>query len=74
MIKRKSKVNNLQESFLMASISNDKAIIYELTEGSKDLHSLTAYLSYPDQIPRDTPIAEIKEKFHDLRQESKGIE
>lgn len=74
MIKRKSKVNNLQESFLMASISNDKAIIHELTEGSKDLHSLTAYLSYPDQIPRDTPIVKIKEKFHDLRQESKGIE
>ncbi len=63
-----------QESFLMASISNDKAIIHELTEGSKDLHSLTAYLSYPDQIPRGTPITEIKEKFHDLRQESKGIE
>ena len=63
-----------QESFLMASIANDKAIIHELTEGSKDLHSLTAYLSYPNLIPRDTPITEIKHKFHDLRQESKGIE
>lgn len=63
-----------QESFLMASISNDKAIIHELMEGSKDLHSLTAYMSYPNQIPRDTPITEIKAKFHHLRQESKGIE
>ena len=58
----------------MASISNDKALIHELTEGSGDLHSLTAYMSYPDQIPRDTKITEIKEKYHHLRQEAKGIE
>lgn len=63
-----------QESFLMASISNDKAIIHELMEGSGDLHSLTAYMSYPNLIPRDTPISEIKAKFHHLRQISKGIE
>ena len=63
-----------QESFLMASIANDKAIIHELMEGSKDLHSLTAYISYPNLIPRDTPITEIKAKYHHLRQESKGIE
>ena len=58
----------------MASISNDKALIHELTEGSGDLHSLTAYMSYPDQIPRDTKKTEIKEKYHHLRQEAKGIE
>lgn len=62
-----------QETYLMASIADDKAIIKELTEGSGDIHSLTAYLSYPE-IPRDTPIKEIKNKFHDLRQEAKGIE
>jgi len=62
-----------QESFLMASIANDKAIIEELTNGSQDLHSLTAYMSYP-QIPRGTPLKEVKEKYHDLRQEAKGIE
>lgn len=62
-----------QESFLMASIANDKAIIEELTNGSQDLHSLTAYMSYP-QIPRGTSFKEIKEKYHDLRQEAKGIE
>lgn len=63
-----------QESYIMASISNDKALIHELTEGSGDLHALTAYMSYPDQIPRGTPLKEIKEKYHHLRQEAKGIE
>lgn len=63
-----------QETYLMASIANDKAIIDELTYGSKDIHSLVAYISYPDKIPRDTPIKEIKQKFHALRQEAKGVE
>lgn len=62
-----------QETYLMASIANDKAIIDELTNGSGDIHSLTAYISYPE-IPRDTPIKEIKKKYHNLRQEAKGIE
>lgn len=62
-----------QETYLMASIANDQAIIKELTEGSGDIHSLTAYMSY-HEIPRDTPIKDIKKKFHHLRQEAKGIE
>lgn len=62
-----------QETYLMASIANDKAIIDELTNGSGDIHSLTAYMSYME-IPRDTPIKDIKKKFHNLRQEAKGIE
>ena len=62
-----------QETYLMASIANDEAIIKELTEGSGDIHSLTAYMAYPE-IPRDTPIKEIKKKYHSLRQEAKGIE
>lgn len=62
-----------QETYLMASIANDKAIIKELTEGSGDIHSLTAYMSYKE-IPRDTPIKDIKKKFHSLRQDAKGIE
>ena len=62
-----------QETYLMASIANDEAIIDELTNGSGDIHSLTAYMSYKE-IPRDTPIKEIKKKFHNLRQEAKGIE
>ena len=62
-----------QETYLMASIADDKAIIKELTEGSGDIHSLTAYISYPE-IPRDTPIKDIKKLYHNLRQEAKGIE
>lgn len=62
-----------QETYLLASIANDKAIIKELTEGSGDIHSLTAYMSYKE-IPRGTPIKEIKEKYHNFRQEAKGIE
>lgn len=37
------------------------------------IHSLTAYISY-SEIPRDTPIKDIKKKYHNLRQEAKGIE
>ena len=62
-----------QETYLLASIANDKAIIEELEHGSGDIHSLTAYMSYKE-IPRDTPIKDIKKKFHNLRQEAKGIE
>lgn len=62
-----------QETYLMASIADDKAIIKELEEGSGDIHSLTAYMSYPE-IPRDTPIKDIKSQFHNLRQAAKGIE
>ena len=57
----------------MASIANDKAMLDELVNGSGDLHSLTAKMVFT-QIPRDTPLKEIKEKYHDLRQESKGYE
>lgn len=62
-----------QETYLMASIANDEAIIKELTEGSGDIHSLTAYMSY-SEIPRGTPIKDIKKLYHNLRQEAKGIE
>lgn len=62
-----------QETYLMASIANDKAIIEELINGSGDIHSLTAYMSY-HEIPRGTPIRDIKKKYHHLRQEAKGIE
>ena len=62
-----------QETYLMASIANDKAMIEELTNGSKDIHSLTAYMSY-QEIPRDTPIKDIKKLYHNLRQDAKGVE
>ena len=57
----------------MASIANDEAIINELTNGSGDIHSLTAFISYPE-IPRDINIKDIKKQFPKLRQEAKGIE
>ena len=31
-----------QESFIMGDVANDKAILHELNEGDKDLHTLTA--------------------------------
>ena len=62
-----------QESFLMASIANDKAMLEELTEGSGDLHSLTAKMVFT-QIPRDMPLKNVKKEFHELRQEAKGYE
>lgn len=62
-----------QESFLMASIANDKAMIHELMEGEGDLHTLTAKLVY-SEIPKDMPADEVKKKYHDLRQKAKGYE
>lgn len=62
-----------QESFIMADQANDKAMIHELMEGSKDLHSLTAKMVFPE-IPRDFPVERIKKEYHKLRGEAKGYE
>ena len=62
-----------QESYIMASIANDKAMLDELINGSGDLHSLTAKMVFTD-IPRDTPLKDIKSKYHDYRQKAKGYE
>lgn len=62
-----------QESYIMASMSNDRAMIDELTNGSKDLHSLTARLVF-DEIPNDYPVKDIKRNYHELRQLAKGYE
>lgn len=62
-----------EESVLMASIANDKAMINELMYGEKDLHTLTAKLIFP-YIPKDMPAKEVKKKFHKERSESKGYE
>lgn len=63
-----------QETYILADVANDQAIIEELTHGSGDIHSLTAYMSYKKEIPRDTPIKDIKKLYHHLRNEAKGIE
>lgn len=62
-----------QESFVMADVADDKAIIHELTYGDKDLHTLTAKIVY-NYIPKDMPAKEVKKKFHKERQSSKGYE
>ena len=70
-----------QESRLMASIANDRAMIKEFLEGSGDMHSLTAKMVYKEEL-KDVPIEQVK-KFSkenhknggiDYRQESKAYE
>ena len=63
-----------QESRIIASVANDKAMIEELSKPNGDIHSLVAYMSYPNIIPRDTPIENIKKEYPHARQDSKGIE
>ena len=62
-----------QESALLASIANDELMLKELNEGSGDIHSLVASLVFKKEIG-DTPLREIKKKFHNLRQIAKGYE
>lgn len=62
-----------QESVLMADISQDKAMLDVFLKG-EDMHSTVAYMIFPDQIPRDTPIKDIKKLYKHLRQEAKGPE
>lgn len=40
----------------------------------EDMHSTVAYMIFPDQIPRDTNIKDIKAKYKHLRQIAKGPE
>ena len=63
-----------QESQILASVTNDPALLELYTTGCRDLHSLTAYISYPKLIPRDTKISDIKALYPGLRQDAKGIE
>lgn len=62
-----------QESVLMADFSQDKAMMDVFLKG-EDMHSTVAYMIFPNEIPRDTPIKDIKKKFKHLRQEAKGPE
>ena len=63
-----------QESRIIADVTNDKAMLDLFNHGCGDVHSLTAYMSYPKIIPRDTQIEDIKHKFHEQRQDAKGVE
>lgn len=62
------------ESRLGADIYNEQSMKDEFLYRSGDMHSLCAYLIYTDEIPRETPIKDIKKLFPKLRKEVKGIE
>lgn len=62
-----------QESVIIANVSKDPALIELFLHGCGDVHSLTAKMAYSNIIG-DTPVEEVKEKFHGLRQDAKGIE
>ena len=70
-----------QESRIIASVSNDPAMLDLFINGSGDVHSLVAKMSY-SQIPDDLPVEEVKAFSKesakkgglDYRQEAKGIE
>ena len=62
------------ESRLGADIYNEKSMLDEFLHGSGDMHSLCAYMVYKNEIPRDTPIKDIKKLYPDLRKQVKPIE
>lgn len=61
------------ESRLGADIYQEKSMIEEFLHGSGDMHSLCAYMVYKE-IPRDTPIKDIKTLYPHLRKAVKPIE
>lgn len=61
-----------QESFIMADITEDEAMLHELNEGEGDMHTLSAKMLY--NIPKDMKASEVKKKFHDERQNAKTLE
>lgn len=64
-----------QESRLIASVTKDPAMIHIYDDGQcQDMHSLVAYMAYPNIIPRDEPLENIKKDYHAIRQDAKGIE
>lgn len=62
------------ESRLGADIYQEKSMIDEFLYGGGDLHSLCAYMVYTKEIPRDTPIKNIKKLYPHLRKDVKAIE
>lgn len=63
-----------QESRIIASVSKDEKMIDLFEHDCGDVHSLVAYMSYPNIIPRDTKIEDIKKLYHNWRQKAKSIE
>lgn len=64
-----------QESRVIASVTGDPAMIHIYDKGEcEDMHSLVAFMAFPNIIPRDTPIKDIKKKYHSARQDAKKVE
>lgn len=71
-----------QESRIIASVSNDPAMLDLFINGCSDVHSLVAKMSYSQYIPSDLSIEDVKAFSKasvskggiDYRQEAKGIE
>lgn len=64
-----------QESRIIASVANDEAMLHIYEPGQcGDMHSLVAYMSYPDIIPRETKIEDISSLYKPYRQEAKTVE
>ena len=63
-----------QESRIIASVSKDEKMIDLFEHNCGDVHSLVAYMSYPNIIPRDTKIEDIKKLYHSWRNKAKSIE
>lgn len=61
-----------QESYLTASVANDKVMLDVLTSG-RDLHSEVARAAWPD-ILGNLSDEVIKDQYHELRFQAKGIE
>lgn len=59
-----------QESRIIASVSQDPAMIELYKTGCGDMHSLVAKMSYPNIIT--CPVEEVKEKFHSIRSDVKS--
>lgn len=61
-----------QESRIIADITNDEAMLDLFNNGCGDVHSLVAKMTYPDIVT--CSVEEVKDKFHDQRQDAKGVE
>lgn len=61
-----------QESRIIASVSNDPAMLKIYEPGQcADMHSLVCKMAFPEET-KDCPVEEIKNKFHKLRDDVKS--
>jgi DNA polymerase I-like protein with 3'-5' exonuclease and polymerase domains len=61
-----------QESMILADLSAAPKLLEFYQSGEADLHSYAARTIWPEIIGEDTPLAEVKKNFPDLRQQAKA--